>query len=447
MREQKVLEPCWIGARKDWKVCRSMNVNALIAVSIQELMTHAILLGSTGSGKTTAMIHLIAQAIVQRIAFIIFDLRGDLANAAFQLACLRVPAERIAVLDLREKIPLTGFNPLAGSGEIYFRVLSLLDAIAEEHDLGVQTVEYMRYAFQLLAEATEPITKLERVFYDAEFRGSLLTRSPDETIREFWSRYDLLSREKQQAIASPVLNKVSLLLATDGLRKLFSHPKPLDLGKHLNTPGSVLIVSLAADELSGAGRMVGNIVLNAIRREIFSRITIPENKRVPIQIFVDEFEHFDSSVFEDFLAEARKFRASLIIAHQTLVQTSPKFRSLILNGVGVKLFFRTGREDSLILSKDLTGDGKAIDFNNLPVGEAFLWKKEQGVQHILVNAPLLQPSLVRTFASFLVKDRMRREARAIFDSDPVPNCLRTIPIPTSPKMTKSTTPINLEDWL
>lgn len=440
-------EPFWIGARKDWKIRQSMRVSALVAVTAKEAATHVILLGSTGSGKSTAMVHLIAQAIGQEVSFIIIDLRGDLASAAFQLACLRIPASKIALLDLREKVPLTGFNPLVGSGEIYFRVLNLLDAIAEEHDLGVQTVEYMRFAFLLLAETKQPITKLEHIFFDSSYRADLLARSTDEPMQEFWSRYDQLSKEKQQAIASPVLNKVSLLFATDGLRKLFSHPQPLDLGKHLNTPGTALIVSLAADELSGAGRMVGNIVLNAIRREIFARVTIPESHRVPVQLFVDEFEHFDSRVFEEFLAEARKYRLSLILAHQTLAQVTPRFRSLVLNGVGVKMFFRTGREDGVLLSKDLTGDSKAIDFNNVRVGEAYLWKKEKGYEHILVNAPLLRPSLVRTLASFLVKDRMRRESRAIFDVGPGSDGPSATPSPHSPKGPKPSAPTSLEEWL
>ena len=442
------LEPFWVGARKDWKSRQAMKLPFLVSITPDELKTHALLLGSTGSGKTTALVHLIAQCIGSGRSLIVFDFRGALANSAFQLACLRVPVEKIALLDLREKLPLVGFNPLAGAGDTYFRALSVIDAVAEESESwGVQLSETMRYALLLLAAKGQPITNLERVLYDSEYREGLLKDFNDEQLTGFWERYGTLSKDRQATLAGPVMNKVSLLFATDGLRKLFSHPRPLDLAKHLNTPGSVLIISLAADELSGAGRMVGNIILNAIRREIFARITIPEQKRNPVQLIVDEFEHFDSSVFEDFLAEARQYRLALIVAHQTLTQTNPKFRSLVLNGVGVKMFFRTGREDGVLLSKDLTGDSKAIDFNNVRVGEAYLWKKEKGYEHVLVNAPLLRPSLVRTLASFLVKDRMRREARAIFGVSPEPNKAGATPGPNSPKGPKPPKPTNLEDWL
>lgn len=444
----RIHTPFWIGARKDWKSRQAMKLPFLVSITPDELKTHALLLGSTGSGKTTALVHLIAQCIGIGRSLIVFDFRGALANSTFQLACLRVPAEKIALLDLREKMPLVGFNPLAGAGDPYFRALSVVDAVAEESESwGVQLSETMRYALLLLAAKGQPITNLERVLYDSEYREGLLKDFNDEQLTGFWERYGSLSKDRQATLAGPVMNKVSLLFATDGLRKLFLHPRPLDLAKHLNTPGSVLIISLAADELSGAGRMVGNIILNAIRREIFARITIPEQKRNPVQLIVDEFEHFDSSVFEDFLAEARQYRLALIVAHQTLTQTNPKFRSLVLNGVGVKMFFRTGREDGVLLSKDLTGDSKAIDFNNVRVGEAYLWKKEKGIEHILVNAPLLKPSLVRTLATFLVKDRMRRQARAIFDSGRRLDGPAAAPASSSPKGPNPSKPTNLEDWL
>lgn len=441
-----VTQPFWIGARKDWKSRQAAKHPFLVSITPDELKTHALLLGSTGSGKTTALIHLIAQSVGTGRSLIVFDFRGALANSTFQLACLRVPAEKIALLDLREKLPLVGFNPLAGAGDPYFRALSVIDAVAEESESwGVQLSETMRYALLLLAAKGQPITNLERVLYDADYRDGLLKDFNDEQLTGFWERYGSLSKDRQATLAGPVMNKVSLLFATDGLRKLFSHPNPLDLAKHLNTPGGVLIISLAADELSGAGRMVGNIILNAIRREIFARITIPEEKRNPVLLIADEFEHFDSSVFEDFLAEARQYRLALIVAHQTLTQTSPKFRSLVLNGVGMKMFFRTGREDGVLLSKDLTGDSKAIDFNNMPVGEAYLWRKEKGIEHILVNAPLLKLSLVRTLSAHLVKEKMRQTARAHFAPRDDDN--GHAPVQVTPKGPNPPRASCLEDWL
>ena len=58
--------------------------------------------------------------------------------------------------------------------------------------------------------------------------------------------------------------------------------------------------------------------------------------------------------------------------------------------VGVKLVFRTGREDSQILSKDLTGSGREVDLTQLETGEAILSTRHEGPVHIEINAPLIK---------------------------------------------------------
>lgn len=380
----------WIGVKKKRKGIRWNLSDAMVSLTPQELRTHALTIGATGCGKTTYLHHLIAQDILLGHSFAILDLRGDLVSAALELCAGRVEPERIALFDLRERERPLGFNPIAGSGEPYFRALGVLDVVASESESwGVQLAETLRSAVLLLTEAGESLPCLDALFFDSEYRCRILERITDESVKGFWLRYGELSKEKQSALALPVLNKVSLLFATKALRRTLSNPKPLDLGRHLNTPGSIILVSLAADELHGAGRMMGNLMLASICREVFARVGIPEKDRNPVRLYVDEFEHFTAKAFEHILAEGRRFGLTLVIAHQTLAQLSPRVRSMILNNVGVKAVFRTGREDGGTLSRDLTGDPKALNLPALPVGEAMLWRRGQDLLRIEVNAPLI----------------------------------------------------------
>ena len=188
----------------------------------------------------------------------------------------------------------------------------------------------------------------------------------------------------------PVMNKVSMLTSTKTLRNVLGHPKPVNLKRLLDTPGSCVLVSLAADELHAAGKMMGRLFLSSLSREIFSRVGMAEKKRNPVRLYVDEFEHFGTSEFETILAEGRRFKLSLVLAHQTLAQLTPKMRSVILGNVGTKVFFRSGQEDGGLLSKDLTGDPKAIRLPDLRVGEAVLWTREGGTISIEVNSPIVR---------------------------------------------------------
>lgn len=362
-----------------------------MSISPQALRQHAHLLGATGSGKSTLFQHLIARDIRFGHSFVVLDLRGDLVATTLELCAGHVAPDRVKLLDLREKGRPLGFNPLYGAGEPYFRALAVLDVVeAESESWGVQLAETLRNGLLLLAEAGRPLTALEGLFFDRPLLHECLQNCHSDSVLSFWRRFDELSNDRRAALAGPVLNKVSLLLATDALRAVLGHPAPLDLGAHLNRPGSILLVSLAADELHAAGRMVGRMVLASVCREIFARVEIPENHRNPVRLFVDEFEHFGQAEFESILAEGRRFGLSLVLAHQTLAQLSSRMRSLILGNVGTKVVFRTGREDSATMSRDLCGDAKAFDFSRLPVGDAILWQRGSGVKAVEINEPLIR---------------------------------------------------------
>lgn len=450
----------WIGIATAWRDDPSRVSDYLVSLPPAQLATHALVIGSTGSGKTNLLHHLIAQDILLGHSFAVLDLRGDLISSVLELCAGRVDPSRISLLDLREKSEVAGFNPLYGAGEPYFRALSVLDVLAQESESwGVQLAESLRNALLLLAEAGAPLTFLEHVFYDADFRAQMLEHSSCDDVRGFWMRYGELSKERQNTLAMPVLNKVSLLLATPTIRKMLGHPSPIDLGAHINRTGSVTLVSLAADELHGAGRMMGSLVLAALSREIFSRVTTAEPRRNPIRLYIDEFEHFGLSDVEAMLAEGRKFKVSLVLAHQTLAQLSPRMRSMILGNVGVKVLFRCGREGAATLCKDLFGEPKGYDLCALPIGQAILWTRGDGAVEIEVNEPLLRnigslSGPARTFAA-AVRSYADRGVPVQRDwPKPKPKARRPEPPQAEPPLVKAgkvprpqKTHVDLEDWL
>lgn len=385
----------WIGIPKDWQWLGESPWKHLVSLTPEQMATHSLLIGATGSGKTNLLHHLISQDLLRGHSIVLLDLRGDLVSATLELcARCKVRPDLVKLIDLREKGTPFGFNPLYGAGEPYFRALGVLDVIASESDSwGVQLAETLRNALLLLAEAEEPITKLESLMYDRAFRLGLLEKSDCESLQGFWNRFDSFSGDRQAALVMPVLNKVSMLLATKTMRNILGHVQPIDLGQHLNSRGSVLLVSLAVDELHASAKMMGRLALASICREVFARATIPENVRNPVRLYVDEFEHFGSDEFESILAEGRRFKLSVVLAHQTLSQISGKLRSLILGNVGVKFFFRCGREDSTTLSKDITGGPKDLDLTTLRTGEAVLWRRDLDDVLLEINEPIIvEPS-------------------------------------------------------
>lgn len=404
----------WIGVERGWRESGDPLAH-LVSLPPEALATHALLLGATGSGKTTLIHHVIAQDVLLGRSFVILDLRGDLVAAAAGLLAGRVPPERVRALDLRQRANPAGFDPLHGAGEPYFRALGVHGAVEAASDSwGVQLAETLRSALTLLAAAGEPLTRIEPLLYDRAFLGSCLTGCEDASLAGFWRRYLELSDAKQGALAAPVMNKVSLLLSTGPLRSILGSERPLDLRRQLDTPGSALLVSLAADETHGAGRMMGRIFLSSLVREVFARVAIPESRRNPVRLYVDEFSHFGEAEFEGILAEGRRFGLSLVVAHQTLAQLAPRMRAMLLGNVGAKVAFRLGRDDAAIMSRDLTGDPKALDLTGQRTGEATLWTRRGGVREIEVNAPIVPDAGGATPAAH----RLLRAAREAADAAP-----------------------------
>lgn len=451
------IPPHWIGIVKGWPdLCQSLG-EALVTLPPHVLATHGLIIGATGSGKTNLLHHLIAGDLMRGKSIVVLDARGDLALATVELAARAdVDPTDVRFFNLREKDQPLGFNPLAGNGEPYYRALGLIDAVAAESESwGVQLAETFRNAALLLAETGSPITKLDGLFHNRAVRRGLIARASSEPLRAFWSRYDSLSADKQSVLASPVLNKVSALLSTVGLRRMYGHPAPVDLAEHLGTPGSVTLVSLAVDELHSAGWMTGSIMLSSICREVFSRATVAESQRNPIRLYVDEFENFAMRDFESILAEGRRFGFSIVLAHQTLAQLTPKLRSVILGNVGVKVVFRTGYQDAEVLNRDLAGIKGAFDLPSLPVGEAVLWRRGEFPFQIEINAPLIDDvgSVSQSAREFLA--RLTELTPAYFEiveetqSVEAPDDAQVEEQPPSQKRQKAqgTPPGHLEDWL
>lgn len=434
----------WIGVRKWWQFCGGNPIADLVSLPPSQLKTHALLIGATGSGKTNLIHHMMAQDMMNGDSFVVLDLRGDLVSATLELCAGHVDPSKVAIIDLREKVRPFGFSPLHGAGEPYFRALSVLKALEiEAGSWGVQLEETLRNALLVLAETGEPLTKLEALLYDGSFRAQVIRRSRTDSIVQFWLRYDDYSPDQQGKYAMPVLNKVSLLWATPTLRRILGHPKPINLANHLNAPGSITLVALAVDEMHGAATMMGSLVLSAICREVFARVDIPESRRNPIRLYVDEFEHFGMKDFETILAEGRRFGLSLVLAHQTLAQITPKMRSMILGNVGTKVVFRSGRDDGSVLSRDLFGNPSAYDFTELPTGDAVLWRRNQETIEIEVNEPIVRDVGYRS-------DHARRFIEQVYSRvERVPEVVETsvLSLPSPTEKSASKLSADLGDWL
>jgi len=66
--------------------------------------------------------------------------------------------------------------------------------------------------------------------------------------------------------------------------------------------------------------LLGGLLVTKLQQAAMSRIDIPEEDRQDFFLFIDEFQNFATESFINILAEARKYRLNLILAHQYINQ-------------------------------------------------------------------------------------------------------------------------------
>ncbi len=139
-------------------------------------------------------------------------------------------------------------------------------------------------------------------------------------------------------------------------------------------PGSLLLVALAADRVHSLAGIFGCLVVSAIENAVMQRVDLPEHKRNPVHLYLDEFENFQSTAFESIIAEGRRFRLGLTLSHQNLHQLDTRLRHVVSNNASTKIYFRTGHTDAVELGRELASFGEREPVSalmHLPVGDAF----------------------------------------------------------------------------
>lgn len=367
------------------------GTGATVTLSPEARLRHLYAIGSTGCGKTTLLLNLISSDIQAGRTFCVVDLRGDLVDrilprlAASKRFLAGNPdqfGERLLLLDLRRPDHTVGFNPLAGSGDAHSRALFVLDVLRRQSDSwGVQLEETLRNALVALAETGWSLLEVEPLLSRAPFRARVVSQVTDGHVRAFFARYGALSEDKQSQWRLPVLNKVTPLLSLPPLRRVLGQRQGVPFGTLLDTPGQVILVSLAVDRLHGAAHLLGGLLVSALQGAVMARVDSPPAARNPVHLYIDEFETMASERFETILAEGRRFGLGLTLSHQNLTQLDPKLRQVVLNNAQTQLYFQTGSGDAAELAPEVMTSLRREDVRSAlvrqPVGEAFLVRRGQ----------------------------------------------------------------------
>ncbi len=363
-----------------------------IKMATEDRFRHMYIIGQTGTGKSTFMKNLIKQDIENGNGLAFFDPHGD---DAFNILSY-VPDERIE--------DVVYFNPSDINHPIGFNILEydktkleqatlivneLLEIIGKIYNLaevgGPVFEQYFKNALFLLLKdpiLTPTILDVPRVFADSNFRKTLLSRSPDSLVVNFWQE------EAEKAggdfslsnITPWITSKLNPFISNDFIKPIVGQEhSSLNLDEIIKE-GRILIINLSKSIGETNAYFLGMMLVSKL---FISAISREAANRKDFYLYIDEFQNITTKTIVSILSEARKFRLSLTIAHQYIKQIDESIRDAIFGNVGTMLAFRVSINDAEFLKEYFKPVFNDYDLINIENFNAYL--------RLLVNGKVAEP--------------------------------------------------------
>ncbi|HVE70656.1 MAG TPA: hypothetical protein VNI54_04750 [Thermoanaerobaculia bacterium] len=327
-----------------------------------DLLQHTLVLGATGSGKSSLLEHLAQYHVREQRGFTLIDLHGDLF-ARVAARAVATPPPRLVLIDFTRPETLPGWNlltRLAGVdiGRHVDLLVGVLKRLYAGEDVaswswGVKVEEITRYALRACIESAEPITlvELRSFFLLPAVRQQVLATASAGVRGYFTSRFGA----REEMYVSAVLNKLEPFLGSTAVQRFLGQPQStIDLLGVIDR-GDTVLVNLAKGYLGPTADVVGRLIVNALQTAALRRERVPPDKRRPYSILLDEAHVLAAaeSGLEDFLVAARKYRVFVTLAAQGLSLFPPSFRPHLLGNTGRQFFFRLPHSEARALARDI----------------------------------------------------------------------------------------------
>jgi len=357
---------------------------------------HAYLIGKTGTGKSTLLETMMRQDVQAGRGFALLDPHGDLAEKVRAA----IPEERRGdLIDFYVPDTGLGFNPLAHvpSEKRPLVAAGLLEVFRKiwADSWGPRLEHILRNCLLTLLDQPEAsLADVLRLLDNPTFRSYAIGRVRNGQVRDFWLREyaNYPSRFQMEAIA-PIQNKVGAFITDPRLQKILTQPRSSFDLRQVMDDGKILIVNLSKGLIGeDASSLLGALLVAMIGFAGQSRADVPLQDRRDFHVYLDEFHTFTTEGLAGMLAELRKYRVNLVLAHQYLTQLELPVRDAILGNVGTVITFRLGLPDAEILAKEFAPEFSDHDLMTLPNHHLYLKLMVDGVVSKPFSAEALPPS-------------------------------------------------------
>jgi len=326
---------------------------------------HVYVIGQTGTGKSGLLKEMVRQDIQNGKGVCFIDPHGDTVEDLLS----HIPENRVQDVvyvnpgDIERPVGLNflEYDPRFPEQKSLI-VNELLDIFNKLYDMktvgGPAFEQYFRNATMLVMEdpaSGNTLLEIVRVLIDKEFRDYKLSRSANIVVNSFWQKIAEKATGEQglQNYAPYVTNKFDNFLSNDIMRPIIAQEHSAFSFREAMDTQKILLINLSKGRLGELNSsLLGLIIVGRILIAALSRVDIAdESARKDFFCYIDEFQNVTTKSIATILSEARKYRLSLIVAHQFLGQLEDEIKKAVFGNVGSILSFRIGSDDAEFMSK------------------------------------------------------------------------------------------------
>jgi hypothetical protein len=300
------------------------------------LRLHGLVLGKSGEGKSTYLLHIMQAAMQQQGGAIFFDIPGTSTQEILE----RVPHQRkddVVLIDLADPNYSVGLNPLdvtlgRGRDKTIADTLEILSKIWMR-SWGSRMENAFEFALRLAWEFNlwlvdddeqfgreKQLTLLDilPLYTNQSYCNRLLDVIKDPYVRRWWFEfYFPLPLFMKRDIINPVATKIAKF-ESEIARRIVGQPVTKINFAELIRQKKIIIIRLAKGTVGAdAAPLLGATLLGLLTVCLEEQGILAENERALFPILIDEFQVLEG-VDWSMLAQLRKYGATFFLATQSL---------------------------------------------------------------------------------------------------------------------------------